>query len=418
MAHFIGNNVNFNVVGIFDEKRILPNRYGMIGSGKKTLSFNLAYYANASPRYLLQGGVMTSFAAFELATRAIGGRQYIQLEDSRSTVNTYSEVMRAAISNWLNAGVVVTDNADTDPIGDSTVDLITADTGGGPHAVYSSSINTTNGESYIVTFVAAPNGYDWIRAYFSTQGFPTSGGVSFNTATGSIGTSYGGFTGAMYPLQNGYYLCIVFTPPADATVANQTIEFDICPADDTPLFTGDGSRGAYFSEINVVKGNRLSSYIKAVAFPATRAKCEAYYAAADIPAWLRDGYKQYIYFDKEDSVMCAAAGAKRVLTSWDATETVTVYLDGADNKIHVIGSVSGQFVESAALSWSLNQNPWYSIRFNNGANCVLTTSGFTGGDGVVEGTAFAAADGDIGFGMNHTAYTEQVGNLISRLEAL
>lgn len=380
----------------------------------RPLPLNLLYYANASPRYITVEGRMTSFAAFELATRIIGGREYIQLESSKSTINTHSEVFRDAISNWAQVRVNVSDDQAVSPVGDMTADFVYDDsTPTNTH--YLQQTFTTDGSSSYVFSVFLKAGARYKGRITLFGGFAANAYGDFDLSTGTIiGGNYDAI--GIIPLDNGYYF--LYISNTSNSIVASGLRIQLADNDGTLSYSGDGASGLYVWGANGTRSDILTSYIQAVATTQTRSKDEAYYDAADIPVWLRDGYRQYIYFDKEDSVMCAAAGTKRVLTSWDAAETVTVYLDGADNKIHVLGSVTGQFVESAALSWSLNQNTSYSIQFDNGTNCVLTTRDFTTGNGAVTGTQIAAATGNIGFGMNHTANTEQAENLISALEHL
>jgi len=380
----------------------------------RALSFSKASFFNASERYLLYGGLMTGpFAANVPATRVIGGRRYVQLEELNTTINTYSEQLADYYTGLDHA--TWSSNIGIDPLGDVTADKLCENSDISNHgAYYASAGDVANTLLYC--------GYAKIleRSQFVARldVSPVASSIKYDMVTG-LSSVYTGATPDSYgliPLSNGYYFWYMIIDHDGTGGASTWLRL---MKDDILSYQGTAGEGALFWGVNVIATKHLVSYIKTEASSAIRTSDELSYAEADVPARLRLGFTQHIIFHEYSSAMLTTAGGQKVIASFDATaETVTVYLDGADNKVHVVGSVSGQFVESAALTWSLYQHAIVKFEFDNGSNSVLTTSGFTTGNGVVAGTKAEAADGDVTHGMNHTTFDEHFAGLLAQLEPL
>jgi len=384
------------------------------------LSFSKASFFNASERYLLYGGLLTGpFAAYVPATRIISGRRYVQLYKSH-TENVLSTAHIENMDTWAKYLSAVQSDAINSPLAGSLCDRVYAT--GVPADSHQISYDDTGIVTGVCLFgvfcklgtkgvgitlfryVNAANNYVGIRYNLQTLISDVTDDVS-----GSV--LYHG----MVPADGGFYFCYAICNIATIPTSDDVV-IQLLDNSGNNVFSQSGEE-IYLWGFTSEYGTDYLSYLKLEA--GLFSGDELSYAEADVPAWLRLGFTQHIIFHAYSSAMLTTDGGQKIIASFDATaETVTVYLDGADNKVHVVGSVSGQFVESAALTWSLYQHAIVKFEFDNGSNSVLTTSGFTTGNGTVTGTQAAAADGDVAHGMNHTALDEQFDGLLAKLEPL
>jgi len=358
-------------------------------------------FANASERYIEYGGSMTGpFAANIPAIRVIGGKTYVQIEGAKGTLNAYSENMLLGLDNASNLDV--SSDTGADPLGGATADKLIENAVDNTHIRWRNIDGLLLGSSYAISGFGKIDERSQVRVTFA--GCFNTAYVDFDivamtaTLAGGVAASYG-----IRDVGGGY--CYWYASKVSEDNGTGTFMIQILNGG-VPSYQGITGYGLYLWGMNVVASHYPTSYIKAVATPVTRSADEAFLAAADVPSWLRNtGYKKDLIF-MYDSVQLAAEGTDKVIDCFDTTaETIAVKL-ASNGKIYIDGSVSGNlFTSAVAHTWSAQQTCSISVRYNNGANCVVTTSGFTTGNATQTGTAFAVADGNI-----YTGMTDAIGS--------
>ena len=367
---------------------------------RRSLSFDLGSFTNASPRYILQGSSLSGpFAGGTLATRIIGGKRYAQFESARSTENTYSDVFRAAISDWAEDNVTVTDNAIAAPHGLVLADKIYEDSAAGAHRVRQ-TVSFTSGVTYCFSAFVKAAERTVVGFTVDDNSFPANGGfMPFNLSTESVNMEPGTEDYGFIALDNSWYF-LWFTITADATAADYVTFF--LNNGVSHVYTGDGSSGLYLFGANVVPAAYLSSYILTDSVPATRAKDQFHWPAAVIPAWLRSGFRTRLIMHQATDEMLASDGGEKIIAAYDTTGAkgvVELYFDGADKKIKWRDDDTGALGESTALNGSLGDVIDLVWTLDNSSNSTLKIDG-CGIDTTYTGPQTAAVDGDLYYGMD------------------
>jgi hypothetical protein len=151
------------------------------------------------------------------------------LEKQSTNLYTYSEEFDNA--NWGKTNLTITANATTSPDGTQNADTLTPNTTNGVHRVEQDK--ATVSQVFTQSVYAKANGYNFIIL--------ENGGelAYFNLSTGIVGTVTGG-SASMQSMGNGWYRCI-FT----ATALNSKSYFYVTNADNTFVFSGNGTNGVY-----------------------------------------------------------------------------------------------------------------------------------------------------------------------------
>jgi len=359
------------------------------------LSFSKVSFFNASERYIEYGGSRTGpFGANVPATRVIGGKTYVQIEKAITQSVPYSSDISAS---WWNPTSLdrnlVEATTEVSPCGDNTSVFRLSVKAGSDIAcrVHSGSIVGAG----IFSFYLKNGTQGNIASY---RYYPNNSAL-VNIA--DVPTQW-----TRYQVLSGYgsdNYCVLYVNLDGETGTGIT-------NGDNKLYWGMQVEVGEIYAHSPIPNNTGSAKIKAAD--------EAILAAADVPSWLRNtGYKKSL-IPEYSSVQLAAEGTDKVLDCFVTTaETITIKL-ASNGKIYIDGSVSGNlFTSTVAHTWSAQQVCLISVRYNNGANCVVTTSGFTTGNAVQTGTAFAVADGDIYMGMTD-AIASHFNGLMSLWEPL
>ena len=350
-------------------------------------------FANASGRYIEYGGLMTGpFGANVPATRVIGGKTYVQIEESLSGDSTNTEALSSVYAIAQNASWA--DNAGSSPVGIVNADKMCSNNSAATYHILHGGIDTSiHPHIYGIRAKAVEIHQVVLRIGEKCRGFDLSTKTTFHDSGWLVASPNADGYGFI-ELNDGWYFIYLYV----SEIATGHVMLYLAKSGST-IFDGVTGEGVLLWGSNRYVGYYPESYTSAGATPVIRAADEAFLAAADVPSWLRTGYKKYL-IPEYSSVQLAAAGTDKVLDCFVTTaETITVKL-ASNGKIYIDGSTTGnKFTSSVAHTWSAQQICSISVRYNNGANCVITTSGFTTGNAVQTGTAFAVANGDIYTGM-------------------
>ena len=361
----------------------------------RSLPFGDGSHTNASTRYLwYDGSLVGPFTANIPATRCIGGKRFIQIQEAFTQSIDYSDRLD---NIWWNLGSIqgqgiATPNDAAAPGGTSTACRLTTD--------------TTPGITYCRKHADATAG-PGVISLFLKQG---TQGVNFCLRYKSVGTS-----------------SLDITPPSVWT------RYQAYDTGDYPVlyncWGGDAGTGQTAGDNHLLWCVQLevggvyahSPVPNNSGVVVVTAKDQFHWTEAVVDASrpkLRDGFFTRLIMHQASSAQLTLDGGTKYIAHFDATaETVSIYFDGADNKIKWAGSVTGALGESAALTWSLDDiiNLWFT--FDNGSNSTLKVTG-GGVDTTYTGTSTAATDGDLYWGMD-TAEANQLDiALISEPEPL
>jgi len=392
-----------------------------IGGGE-FLSFLRGTYANASPRNFFaknpSSGLyeMTGpFAANTLATRKIGGHGYGLFEGEYSTKNTYSEVFRAAISDWDNLGdLFVSDDQTTSPIGDNTADLLYEGTD--TNLRYLRQNFTPDGSSkyWSLQFLKKKERYKGNLYFLGGGGFPASN-AAFDLDAKTLTPAGSAEDAVILELETDWYFC-AFSATSNAAAATQ-YRIYMYKDDGSSSWLGDGSSGLYIWGANIIKAEHLTSYIQAIASPVTKAKDVFYWANAALPSWLKGSQNipfTFNFIPNYSSTQHAASAVDTFLFSVDGTENVECYIAGSDQKLYIDVDSVNKFTSASAFAWDLHDTCQVTVIPNNGSNCRVITSGFNSGNADETGTSFSMQnDGDLYWAMRHTTNDLQLDGIQS-----
>ena len=192
-------------------------------------------------------------------TRSTTGTYYNGYSSAIAEQNltTYSQAF-SNTAGWTTGNLTVTDNSTTAPDGTSTASLAVPDTTSNYHIVYNAPAITVAAGSFTVSFYAKPSSYNFVYIRENLDG--TYSNTFFNVSTGALGTVAAGRTATITASANGYYRCTV---TVTATAGSRGFNFGVCSADNTPVFTGNGTSGAY------LWGAQLEQRSSATAYNAT-----------------------------------------------------------------------------------------------------------------------------------------------------
>jgi hypothetical protein len=379
-------------------------------------STGLLTFVNASERYILAGGSMTGpFAANTPATRVIGGKNFIQLEASRSTLNTRSEA--ADHGDWSKTRVTVDPNTHVSPVATTTGDFLEEDVVNNDHYMRRDHAGILIGEVIVVSLFVRP--VDRERFYLEHEGL----------ATGTCGIRYDFPTKAIYTVTGtlDWYRAEecgdwFFLEIGKTAIANDTarIFYWLVDAAGNLSYQGVAGKGVAVWGMNNIENLPYStSYIQAAA-ATTRNKDEAEFSIAAVPAnhWARTSFFVRLIMHQSSSTTLAAAGTTPYIIEFEAAAaTISLYIDAADLKFKWKSSAPAALGESAAASWSIGDIIDLEFVFDNGANSTLKVTG-GGLAATYTGTSTAAADGAVHIGMDAAQGNHADIMLISELERL
>lgn len=395
--------------------------------GLRTLSFGLGTFANASSRYLMAQNPSTSlyemtgpFGANVLATRNISGNTYGQFESQKATENTYSDALRAAISDWSNTGITVIDDGITFPGSSISPDKILETSATSYHRIYQ-NINFDGSSQYYFGLFIKPIDRTCFFLQLPVAAFAGSSQSYFDLSVPEPYTSGGGCTDkGILTLADGWYYCYI-SAISDAAILETVFLYTLEARGGTFSYAGDVTKGFGIGGINIVKADHLTSYIKAIASPVTKAKDVFYWANATLPAWLKGSTNNAFSFNfipNYSSVQHAAQGTDTFLFSIDGTENVECYIAGADQKLYIDVDSVNKFTSASAFAWDMHDTLKVTIIPNNGSNCRVITSGFNSGNADETGTIISMQDdGDFYWAMRHTTNDLQLDGLQSEPRA-
>ena len=168
---------------------------------------------------------------------------------------TYSQNSK---TNWSEGSSTATINATTAPDGTTTaISLVPNTTSSSEHFFFQPYTGTVN--QYTHSVYAKPNGYNWI--WLRPQiGGSIIGWANFNVSTGTIGSVSSGITATITSVGNGWYRC---TATATQGINTNYFCIGVANADGVPVFSGDGTSGAY------IWGAQLEQRSSATAYTAT-----------------------------------------------------------------------------------------------------------------------------------------------------
>jgi hypothetical protein len=173
---------------------------------------------------------------------------------AEQNLTTYSQAF-SNTAGWTTGNLTVTGNATTAPDGTTTASLAVPDTTSNYHIVYNAPAITVASGSFTVSFYAKPSSYNFVYIRENLDG--TYSNTFFNVSTGALGTVAAGRTATITASANGYYRCTV---TVTATAGSRGFNFGVCSTDNTPVFTGDGTSGAYLWGAQIEQRSAVTAY--------------------------------------------------------------------------------------------------------------------------------------------------------------
>jgi hypothetical protein len=161
---------------------------------------------------------------------------------------TYSEQFDNAA--WVKARVAISANTILAPNGTLTADIITEDLAVSDSHQISRNI-TTEAVSYTYSIYFKANTRNWAALWMG------GAGAYFDLNTGSVGTVSSGVTASISNAGNGWYRCS--TTRTMSAASNAFIVY-MATANNTVLYTGDGTSGLYIWGAQLEIGSTATAY--------------------------------------------------------------------------------------------------------------------------------------------------------------
>ncbi len=187
------------------------------------------------------------------------------LEPSRTNLATHSEYFNTYSSTRLS----VTANSSVSPEGVTNATKLTPDTNNASHYFIQTN-SVTSGQKTTITFFAKADGYNFIRAVFSSvnSAYPDYY-QSFDLSDGSLDDSSGVDDADIEPMGNGWYRCTA-TATAAASVVSSNYFF-VFETSGTTAFAGNGTSGVLIYGLQVETNSSYpTSYIPTYGTAANR----------------------------------------------------------------------------------------------------------------------------------------------------
>jgi hypothetical protein len=370
---------------------------------------DLITFANASPRYLLALPTgyepqIASFVAGVPAMCSFGGERWAQIEGATQNIGTYSNSFNN--STFKTGTSVESPQTQLDPLGTNTACLITETAINNFHVCYNACDYASS--KYYIHMI-------WVKRYASSTRwlrfiYDTGEHASwFNPVTGEWGTKYSEHKGHFaIPLAGGYLVGYYFTGLGSGK--NGVMVCFARSDGESSAYLGDITQGAIFWQRQIQYNTPYpTSPILTTTTAVTRAKDEAYVAAAKVPSAARNKIVIKICPRYSDVQLALAASNKYLLSFSDSgANSFALYLSGTDKKVHL--AINGSAVAlSSALTWSANQVLRADINRLNG---TFALAGFTTGNGTTSLSAWNAPTGNMYIGQD-TSNANQIDGLIA-----
>jgi hypothetical protein len=182
------------------------------------------------------------------------------MEAARTNLMTFSQDLAGA--DWSSLQSSLTSNATTAPDGTATADLVTEDGGSSAHG-YVNNRTLAVSTTYTTSFWAKANGRTWVAFRATGTGWLNSDQAAFFnlSGAGAVGTLGTGMTGTITAFPNGWYRCTCTYATAAAAGTGTGTRLALASADNTQIYAGNSTSGAYFWGVQQEAGAFASSYI-------------------------------------------------------------------------------------------------------------------------------------------------------------
>lgn len=182
------------------------------------------------------------------------------MEAARTNLMTFSQDLAGA--DWSLLQSTLTSNATTAPDGTATADLVTEDGGSSAHG-YVNNRTLAVSTTYTTSFWAKANGRTWVAFRATGTGWLNSDQAAFFnlSGAGAVGTLGTGMTGTITAAANGWYRCTCTYATAAASGTGTGTRLALASADNTQIYAGNSTSGAYFWGVQQEAGAFASSYI-------------------------------------------------------------------------------------------------------------------------------------------------------------
>jgi hypothetical protein len=217
-------------------------------------------------------GVLTQFTNNVLRLTDLG----LLVEDARTNLHEYSEVMNSWLNFQWNGIVTPTDNATTAPNGATTAALVAESSGGTTHNFVDTILSQPNATAFTYSHFIKPNGRTKIVIDMSDS---TTGDanklIDLTTNTVSAGPlgagSWTNVSAAIEDYANGWKRVSLTGTANPGSSFSLITRIYLCDASGNNSYSGDGSSGVYAWGAQLESGSFASSYIPTTTSSATRA---------------------------------------------------------------------------------------------------------------------------------------------------
>lgn len=196
------------------------------------------------------------------------------MEASRTNLMTFSQDLAGA--DWSALQSTLSSNSTAAPDGTVTADLVTEDGASSAHG-YVNNRTLAVSTTYTTSFWAKANGRTWVAFRATGTGWLNSDQAAFFniSGAGAIGTLGAGITATITAFPNGWYRCTATYATAAAAGTGTGTRIALASADNTQIYAGNSTSGAYLWGVQQEAGAFASSYIPTTTVSVARTACSA-----------------------------------------------------------------------------------------------------------------------------------------------
>lgn len=255
---------------------------------------------------------------------------------------------------WVKTNSSISANVTTAPDGTLTADKLVENTTSTSHQVLSSSNSVVNGATYTSSIYAKASERNWLLViYFDGT---TVRGRYFDLANGVGGSNWPGtpVTNTITSVGNGWYrITLTFAATSNAC----TLGYYLANADNSNIYTGDGTSGVFIWGAQLVEGTSARDYLRTE----TRLNIPRIdYSLGGCPNILLEPQRtnlalQSSSFDSAPSwgYVNSSVTANTTISPSGIQDADTLTANGTSNQHYAVGTASGSVTSGVAYTMSV-----------------------------------------------------------------
>jgi hypothetical protein len=216
-------------------------------------------FPNIAPSLSLDFANVKALDSRVTFTRASSARYYNGVTTTKAEENLLIRSQEFDNASWSKQNTTVVANATTAPDGTTTADTLVENTANSVHNIRFFNYTVLPLTTYVASVFVKVNGRSIVYIDMTRVGVTNHRTWFDLTGSGSVLTSDAANTGAITSVGNGWFRISVTRTTVSGQTA-QTFEFGPATADNTTIYTGDGTSGIFLWGAQLEQRSALTAY--------------------------------------------------------------------------------------------------------------------------------------------------------------